>query len=129
MEEQNVINIYDESIARTKTQLAKSFLERAATQSKSLTNRKHLIQLLGIYFWKGKSKEKMGDWIEALESSSADQSRLAVIELRAMGDPVVLPFLVAADERAHKTGISVKIVKFTQLLQLFPSEEYTVDKM
>ena len=50
----------------------------------------------------------MGGWIEALESSSADQRQLAVSELRAMGDPVVLPFLVAADERAHKTEISIK---------------------
>jgi hypothetical protein len=96
--------IYDESVARTKTALAQSFLEKLANQSSTLTYRKHLIQLLEIYFWKDTNKAKMGDWIAALENYSGQELKLAVQELREMGDPVVLPFLIQVDEREHKSG-------------------------
>ncbi len=107
-EELDENEIYDESIARTKTALAKSFLESAALQSKSLTYRKHLIQLFEIYFWKGTNKAKMGSLVEALQNSSAEQSQLTAVELSKMGDPVVLPFLIEADKRAHKTGTPIE---------------------
>ena len=97
---------YEILIANTKTSLARMYLEKTARQENSLAHRKQLIETLCAQFWNGEKRETMSEKLKLL--SLGAQTQFAAIELRKMGDPVVLPFLIEADEREHKTGNSIE---------------------
>ena len=105
MENENM-NSYEILIANTKTPLARIYLEKSARQENSLSHRKQLIDTLCTQYWRGEKRETLSEKLKLL--SVGAQTQFAAIELRKMGDPVVLPFLIEADEREHKTGNSIE---------------------
>ena len=102
------LETYELLIANTKTDLAKIFLERTVDQIDSITHRKKLLDALCNDFWIGTRREKITAWIETLQNFSGADAQEAAVELRKIGDPVVLPFLIEADDREHGAGLSIQ---------------------
>ena len=102
------LETYELLIANTKTDLAKNFLEKVVKQTNSLTHRKKLLDALCNDFWTGTRREKITAWIETIQNFSGADTQSAAVELRKIGDPIVLPFLIKADDREHRAGLSIQ---------------------